>query len=238
MNLNKKIRADIALKLTVKACEDSANTLAADIADLAKKFWARHESEVSVKLSGIPRKRWPQLIQEGVIVGAHRKHPSIPNDKSSYYRDAKLVQPSRFEYEDHPTKIASFTPGMLLRKFPNLDKQIHQHYRTWKIQLIAGATTPDYNTSEQFAADDQLIIEYIALTDRFEQILGEAKSMYIDTLDVLDACRTAKQLETLLPEAAKLVPKPAAKAKNVMPTELAEKIRGKIESGIPTSSAA
>ncbi|WP_299948943.1 Nmad5 family putative nucleotide modification protein, partial [uncultured Microbulbifer sp.] len=50
---------------------------------------------------------------------------------------------------------------------------------------------------------------------------------------ILNSCRTSKQLQELLPEGAKYLPKPADKGKNLVPSELAASITEMLQKGIP-----
>ncbi|MCY1309652.1 hypothetical protein D9M70_597680 [compost metagenome] len=71
------------------------------------------------------------------------------------------------------------------------------------------------------------------LTGRMLEILEEALVYRGECLDLLNACRTRKQLEELFPEAAALLPAPEPKVKALVPTELAAKVRKQLKEGVP-----
>lgn len=54
-----------------------------------------------------------------------------------------------------------------------------------------------------------------------------------EVMDLLQACKTDKQLRELFPEAADLLPAPMVKQQALVPTELAAKVRKQLKEGVP-----
>lgn len=234
MNLNKTLRAEIAFKLAVQACEKTANEIAADVKKLSDKVWQNHVATMRVKLSGVAMSRWDQLIQDGTLRGQSQMFIAVEGKNGMAHPGLFSSSDHALNYKDESHSASSFSPGDLLRQLPALSKCVGRlSFRGRAIQLHAGKTYPAYDSMDVFAENAPEVAEVQRISDRLVKMLREARDMYVDTLSVLDACRTVKQLENILPEAAKLAPKPAAKAKNVMPTELAETIRKRVEGGIP-----
>lgn len=71
------------------------------------------------------------------------------------------------------------------------------------------------------------------LVSDLEGVLTAGLDYFFEVLDLLAACNTRKQLEDLFPEAAKLLPQPAPKRQDVVPVELAAKVRQRLEQGVP-----
>lgn len=83
------------------------------------------------------------------------------------------------------------------------------------------------------AAVAPLFDQIKALAKEAAEILGSAIQYRDEVLDLLQACRTDKQLRELFPEAADLLPAPAVKTKALAPIELAAKVRQRLKEGVP-----
>lgn len=213
------MREDIAMKLTRKAAADNVAALQAQIAEVSDMFWSAH-AEACEKRLGISRKKWPILIREGMLTATTSATPLIERDgKSGRYA-------FRFEVSNkHPV------PGIILRDFTINRIQYSPTEKT--IVLISSGSMPRFNGYEIIEQNGDINSRYGECGERLKTILSASIAMYDEAMSVLLACTTSRQLEDLLPEAAKLVPQPAAKSQSVMPSELAAKVRGMIETGIP-----
>lgn len=79
----------------------------------------------------------------------------------------------------------------------------------------------------------QLLSKAGELSKKAAEILWLALKYREEVLDLLNACRTDKQLRELFPEAADLLPAPAVKTKALAPIELAAKVRQRLKEGVP-----
>lgn len=217
VRLTKEMREDIAMQLTRKAAAGNVASLKKQIEKVSAKFWGKHITECEKRL-GTPPHKWHDLIRDGMLTATSSVVPDVVKDgKNPEYA---------FQFEvsnKHPV------PGILLRDF-----KVHrvQYSSTWKaLVLESQKSLPRFNGYETVSG--MLLVQYEECSDKLVAILKAAMDMYDETMSVLLACTTSRQLEDLLPEAAKLVPQPPAKSQAVMPSELAAKVRGMIETGIP-----
>ena len=79
----------------------------------------------------------------------------------------------------------------------------------------------------------QLLSKAGELSKKVAEILWLALKYREEVLDLLNACKTVKQLRELFPEAAALLPAPPEKIMALVPTELAAKVRKQLKEGVP-----
>lgn len=72
-----------------------------------------------------------------------------------------------------------------------------------------------------------------AMRDKVANQLTVQAVARAQAMDVLQACRTSRQVEDLFPEAAKLLPQPVKNGKALAPTELAANVRNMLNQGVP-----
>lgn len=225
VRLTKEIREDIAMQLTRKAAKARIEALQSEIEQASKMFWDEHTEKCQARLRN-PRKEWPQLILDGMVAATACATPMAQREKGSSYL---------YEFEvktgSYGTCIHS-TDSMVLNHFPIYEIRYSGCRRA--IKLNAASSMPRFNGYEVIDKDSAVGKAYISASLKLVEILDACRDMYSQTMDVLSACTTSRQLEDLLPEAAKLVPKPAAKSQAVMPSDLAKKVRNMIEVGIPS----
>jgi hypothetical protein len=217
VRLTKEMREDIAMKLTREAAACNVASLKKQIEKVATKFWDRHVIECEHRL-GTTQDRWPALIRDGMLTATSSVVPDVlKNGKNPEYA-------FQFRINDkHPVS------STLLRDF-----KVHRvQYSATRRALVLEASKSHPRFNDYGVISGKLLAEYGECCDRLVGILEASVSMYDEAMSVLIACTTSRQLEDLLPQAAKLVPQPAAKGQAVMPSELATKVRGMIETGIP-----
>lgn len=227
VRLTKEMREDIAMQLTRKAAKARIEALNSEIEKVSSMFWTEHAEKCQAKLRN-PRKEWPQLILDGMVAATSVATPVVPRE------DGNGCGPYLHEFEVKTGSYGAYvhpTDAMVLNHFPVYEIRYSGSRRA--IQLKASSSMPRFNGYEVVETDSAVGKAYVAASKKLIEILDACRDMHSKTMDVLMACTTSRQLEDLLPEAAKLMPQPAAKTQAVMPSELAAKVRGMIETGIP-----
>jgi hypothetical protein len=69
---------------------------------------------------------------------------------------------------------------------------------------------------------NDLLVAFVAIED-----------FHTDVTAILRSCKTVKQLEGVLPEAAALLPKPVKNVTELAPVELRKAVQDRLKSGIP-----
>jgi len=68
---------------------------------------------------------------------------------------------------------------------------------------------------------------------RRKEILAAYNEVYDTSLQILNTCKTLKQLEATFPEAAALVPKPASAGTQLVDSKLVSQVQAMLEKGVP-----
>ncbi|WP_444886017.1 hypothetical protein [Microbulbifer sp. PSTR4-B] len=227
--ITNEIRSDIAMALTSEAVEKSIKSIAKEAEQLNKNFWKLYEKRLRA-VSGIPSTRWSKLIQEGFATSCYSIVPKIRVNNAS----SVLLQ------IDRDSQAFRQVHCMLNRSLQELlDKWIkpapsYSRYAT--LFFTAPRTLPGLNDGS-ILEDPELIAAIRALKDRIITVLSEALSFLRKTQTVLNSCRSSKQLEELLPVAAKYLPRREEKTQELAPIELASSVTEMLQQGIPTSKA-
>ena len=72
-----------------------------------------------------------------------------------------------------------------------------------------------------------------AILCRRKEILVAYNEVYDASLQILNTCKTLKQLEATFPEAAALVPKPASAGTQLVDSKLVGQVQAMLEKGVP-----
>lgn len=191
MNLNKKIRKEVARELadkaTSKAREDFEKYCASVAQVTVDAIWRRIEKDVPE----VSREAWMHMVRGGYVRGISRLH---------YYVDEWF----RGELP------SGFSEGAISIKCPVVP-------------------APATNAAESYIPKH----DRDATLQRRKDILAAYSEVYDASLQILNTCRTLKQLEATLPEAAALVPKPAPTGKHLVDSKLVGQVQAMLEKGVP-----
>lgn len=72
-----------------------------------------------------------------------------------------------------------------------------------------------------------------AILCRRKEILAAYNEVYDASLQILNTCKTLKQLKAAFPEAAALVPKPASSGTQLVDSKLVSQVQAMLEKGVP-----
>lgn len=231
--LTKEMREKVVDQLTVKAVEKHAKKLAAALTKINEKFWSEHCEAVDAVLQ-IDRKRWPELIQAGVVAATSTVQPKVRNEgcpirfgrASSTDRAAAALEKTR------RTVILSktFQPVMAHLNFDN--------YGSLELRFKSqSGSVPRLNDMEYLPADSSIVTKAKKLQKDLAAVFEAAHEFHQQATDILNSCRTSRQLIELFPEAAELLPEPVKRNTELAPTELVESVRGMLKTGVPDLEA-
>lgn len=247
MNLTKNIRLDLALQLTLKACEKRARGVNRVWKQQEERLYARHCAKLRTLCPKLSINDWSELIQHGLALqstGSEQLKYGVGREAEVLPR-ALIVDSScstRSDSEAYKSLMQS-----ILREFtPDLRHFLHSQSSLTNSAI--GALLIYYppmlglpplpremlylNPDDE--EDRKMIIELKGLKDRTAKILSEAWAFFNEALDVLNSCRSAKQLEQVWLGAAKLLPKTPPKTVGaIAPYQAAEKLQRRLEVGIP-----
>jgi hypothetical protein len=236
MNLNKKLRTDIADQLMIKAVAHNAETLVKRMEAINKEFWAAHIENVK-KVFPVPQKQWAELIQLGLVNGVYTVTPRKAQEEDSLYpveitgisRKGYNVTLSegRTEFEHTLGKVLFSEP------FSEFKTHVQNNFDTYRLRLTAPSTLPALEGVEKLPHCHPLVAELKSVEDDFLNVVKEAMAFRAELASLLEACKTKKQLQELVPEAAALIPEPEKPKRQVVPVEQAEKVRKMLEKGVP-----
>lgn len=135
-------------------------------------------------------------------------------------------------------RVASWNSQLDIRKFtPRFDRVLPAFATDHHINLrgLEPENIKEVDQLEQarIRALAPLVKQVSELSAEFMSILTQALDYHEKVSDLLDACRTEKQLADLFPEAAAMLPQRAKKAQPVVPVELAKNVRRMLAEGVP-----
>lgn len=224
--ITNKMREEIALKLTIKAVSKQAPKLAAKAKKLNDWFWEQHSKKVE-KLSKINRKDWPPLIAEGMINGTVLVRPAVEvsREGSISLEGMLLIR-----------EVSSEARGVLKSsEFQCLAAHIrvHGYYDDrYSLQFTSPTTVPALNRMEVIS-HVQTIEAAKGLESDLKLVFESIDKFHDEVMSILCSCKTSKQLEEILPEAAALIPARPEHMKALLPVEQAKAIREMLKTGVP-----
>lgn len=214
--LNKKIKEKLAFDLTAKAAEKKLKALSVKLKALNEEFWTEYKARIDSVLQ-IDPKRYDELIQAGAL----------------HYT-------TRIELKKTPRAALGCTEIFIemVRKSPIAFIGCSEgYYRRFTVVFKHDQALPVINedllnlaigTDCKFAKRaDKLLGEYY-------EIIKSAIVFKADVASILLPIRTRKVLLERFPEAAKLLPAPAEKTGNLIPTQLINDVRDRLKAGIPS----
>lgn len=214
--LNKKIKEKLAFDLTAKAAEKKLKALSVKLKALNEEFWTEYKARIDSVLQ-IDPKRYDELIQVGALHYTTqielKKTPRAAVTFSEDFREMVRKLPITF--------IAQ--PGSYYRRFTVVFKH-NQALPAINEDLLNLAIGTDCKFAKRA---DELLGEYY-------EIIKSAIVFKADVASILLPIRTRKVLLERFPEAAKLLPAPAEKTGNLIPTQLINDVRDRLKAGIPS----
>lgn len=237
VTITNAMREDIAMELTARAVKKAADKIAFQLDSINSDYWEGHMAKVR-KLSGLTDAKLRQLIKEGMIAATTRVEPQIRvkkdgGDEVAHYLCGITLR----QFRDDPERVSSL---VLRRKFPALSKHFcNPNHRSYCIAMHfkCDSSVPRLGGME-VVFDQKLLARIKKVEDALYSMLDAADQFYKDVSMVLASCRTSKQLEGLLPEAAKLVPQPVERTTELAPVEMAKSVEQMLKKGIPEESLA
>lgn len=137
-----------------------------------------------------------------------------------------------------PIRVGNWDSRLYLSGFSvSLDKVLptFANDRVANLRALEPEHTKDTDQLEQarIRALAPLVKQVDELSAEFLSIITQALDYHEKVTDLLNSCRTDKQLENLFPEAAAMLPKPTKKAQPIVPVELAAQVRRMLADGVP-----
>lgn len=214
--LNKKIKEKLAFDLTAIAAAKKLEALNVKLKALNEEFWIEYKTQIDSVLQINP-KRYDELIQAGALRYTTRvelkKMPNAALTCSENFREMVRKLPITF--------IAP--PESYYRRFTVVFKH-NQALPAINEDLLNLAIGTDCKFAKRA---DELLGEYY-------EIIKSAIVFKADVASILLPIRTRKVLLERFPEAAKLLPAPAEKTGNLIPTQLINDVRDRLKAGIPS----
>lgn len=263
MNLTKEIRKDLAAKLTAKAIEKHAPAMAKKVKTLNTKFTVVHAHHLASLIPEVPEKSWDRMIQQHIATGMSGGEITVypvGRDESGKLQSrslalGRLVSDYKVNDEtldrlkqamsnkwgalnDSFTLITSYNNQLIVRYFTvKFDKVMPTFSSSRQINLRAlepeHIKEVDQLEQARIRALAPLVKQVDELSAEFLSIITQALDYHDKVTDLLNSCRTDKQLENLFPEAAAMLPKPVKKAQPIVPVELAAQVRRMLADGVP-----
>ena len=210
--LNKKIKEKLAFDLTAKAAEKKLKALSVKLKALNEAFWTEYKTRIDSVLQ-IDPKRYDELIQVGAL-----RYTSSFEIKGIANSDRRFSD----EFKTISRKLLAPHIGSAARFY----KRISVQFRSEQSVPMVNDDVLDINAKFAKRAD-MLLGEYI-------DIVIAATKFHDDVTSILHPIRTRKVLLDRFPEASKLLPAPAEKTGNLIPTQLINDVRDRLKAGIPS----
>jgi len=256
--LNNELRDDLAVQLAVQAVKRHGPALGRLAKHLTKDHRAIYVKKLLAFEPSITLEKWADLIQKRLVSGkgrADNQHYYFlkPSDKegeepkratgvlcsaaiTAIGSKGKLNEQRYSRYERFISALNQQSGfGTLMAMFDRYDMS----KRSAVLELYNPAQPDLPNHPEGTCLDDtipaesRLIADYKATISRLHRVLVEGWAYLEQCHELLEACKTDKQLEDLFPEAAKLLPPVVKSSGGMVPTELAAKVRKMLETGVP-----
>ena len=118
----------------------------------------------------------------------------------------------------------------LSRTLPDFRGRSHINFCTLEPEK---AESGSEHAKEYIQAVQPIFADAQALSNEAAAIFAEGLAYRREVKQLLQACKTRKQLQELFPEAAALLPAPPPKRQDLAPTELAAQVRQRLIEGVP-----
>lgn len=260
MTITKEIRRVLALTLTTQAMQKHAEALDKQVIELNKQFTNIHRCHLKDLLPGVSFESWPLMLQEKVAnpvkylsyrvatwsadaghgskaLGRVTSEVPVPDGFTYGLKDALLRQLGWTNVlSSMPINRHHHTSRMEVQFLAHLEEVMPVFHGHDSIELPAQEVASPAPLEKLTRGEllRRLVPTVEALARRWMDILTEACEYHDQIQQLLEACRTRKQLQDLFPEAAELLPQPEAKkGTGLAPVELAAKVRRMLREGVP-----
>lgn len=233
--ITKAMREDVADKLTMQAVAQHGPRLGKALQQINAAYWEQHISKVDAELQ-IARKRWPGLIQVGVLAAVSTVTPECRPEEDKHTTSLAYFNSRNDRENVFRAKVLGSSAFSTVREFIRPARHYSQSAHELQFRSMEGSV-PRLNDMQKLDATDPLVSQARCVAEEFEGVLAAGVAFRRQALDVLMACRTSRQVEDLFPEAAKLLPQPAKNEKAIVPTELAANVRSMLSNGVPPAMA-
>lgn len=240
--LNQKIRDKIAHRLTVDYAKSAATQLRADALRAADLFWHDHEKRVTRLVADDPEK-WASLMSHGVYTRASFVQPEISEnfdtDGETRPRWVYAVPLDARTKDDHHwlQRVLGDSEIALIGSH-----EPFQRARTFGPKTLYYLTfMPRRKPLPMLADMDKITTKAMVarledLSVRTQNLVGDLKAFYRDTMRILESCRSSKQLEDVFPEAAKLMPEKKTKGNQMIAQESINHVRQMLKQGAASTT--
>jgi hypothetical protein len=229
-NLSKEMRVEVARQLTTAAIQKTAASLHSHLVTLNDAFWAQHRANVE-QVSGVPQARWAGLIQAGVMTSTVVAEISFEDAKgrsvSCEMISLNSTQADRLGTLINTQKLPPITGFIQASRY-----SYHRHALILKTEN----SVPRLNGFTNIKLDGDFAIQIKQVREQYKNMIEAAFTFNDNVMDVLNSCRTSRQLENLFPEAAKLLPQPVQKTSELAPVELVADVQKMLKTGIPNET--
>jgi hypothetical protein len=231
--INQTMRDQVADQLTAQAIAPHGPRIAADLAALNDQFWAKHRAAVEA-LPGLDKKHWADLIQAGAVTATANCEPAYLKHREEREPSVtQLVAISKHYKADARNALVAKMLGS--KPFDGVSRFVTKSRYDGDWVICLKSPTGAVPRLKQMDLITEPVHEALALLicSELTGVMEAAVSFRQQAMNVLQACRTSRQVEDLFPEAAKLLPQPVKHDKALAPTELAANVRNMLNSGVP-----
>lgn len=228
IRLTKEIRINVASKLTLTAINKHALPMLQEVGALINEVKELHMAELMRIAPDISNKRYAELMQCGLLRTTDRFVVDGMHDRICVERHESDTDRCKKLFSllmDDPTWRSVFA---------NLGTRYWRHassYRCYTDIILQLPAMPHYNRSGDY---NSVVSKFNNMIDRLTVVMVEAVDYQGRLIEVLNACKTANQLQSLLPEAVQYLPGRPARKDLPMPVELAEQLRKQLVDGVPS----
>ena len=260
MSLTNKIRRELSFKLAAMAVSKNVPAISTAVDSINAQFAAAHIAFVDALMPEVPRSRWPELMQQGVLkptsgLGTELRHPVESEEGPCHYETSSLGYAStqyNTTHEDVQLLLTAMSntrtstlylshhggSSLYVKFVPRYPQVLPQVDSATDINLfmlhpsrVGGLTTEQRTRLESLAP---LTEQAASVTKKWIELIVSGLRYREEVYDLLSSCKTRKQLEDVFPEAAKLLPPVAPKRNEVAPVELAANVRRRLVEGVPS----
>lgn len=250
MNLNKAIKEKIIKGLVSEALEKHAAPTTKALKAVDRLWKSAFADEFARQVPELPRTRWAELLQGGVLQATGRgavfeRVEGQGSVNASLVRIAPRASQGKVGQEDKDRlllakslvfTVIKGTDTLTSYYSSNIGYCIYPDlcYPDVPVCDGVGHVDPEKGTlpSPFQAHCADVMVHSRKAVRRVCEIIQQTDELIEQLTDLLAPIRTEKQLATLLPEAMKYVPK-QVKTSNVIPAEVYNDLRAKLEAGIP-----
>lgn len=230
-SLNNKLREEIAIKLTAKAMQVEGARIAGEMEKLNRMFWSKAEMKADAI---VPRHYWPQAAGTPIFNRVSSVKPEVLDSKDDRWNYACAILRNRDRETRDLVKAILRDPQMAaLHRW--LEEARYSYAQVLTLQHSSSIPDPGHLDKVECP---ETIAALAALDKACNELVFAGLDFHNKVSGVLFSCRSVKQLQELLPEAARLIPpKPVDRSASLMPVETAQAIQRMLAAGVPPVEA-